>query len=262
MTGRPSNAAPSGLTCGEVTELAGLYVLGALEADEARRVAEHLATCPEAHAEIAHLGGVVPALALAAEPIDAPAALRARVVADYAAAHPGAQVIDLAAERRRRAPRWLSWSAAAAAVLVIAVLGGVSLTAQQRADREAQRAAVLAAAIELMAAPGSSIALLNGSGSATGASGFAAFGAEGSGYIVMTGLPDAPAGMTYQAWYLVDGQPVSAGLMPVDAAGYALLAVSAAAPGTDVIALTIEPLAGSLQPTSAPIVAGELRATL
>jgi hypothetical protein len=49
------------LTCAEVDELAGLYVLDALEAREADAVREHLATCPHSHAGFGELGSVVPA---------------------------------------------------------------------------------------------------------------------------------------------------------------------------------------------------------
>jgi anti-sigma factor RsiW len=47
----------------EVLELAGAYVLGALEPAEAAAVRAHLASCSESHADIAELGGVLPALA-------------------------------------------------------------------------------------------------------------------------------------------------------------------------------------------------------
>src|SRR5512143_3983014 len=53
------------LTCDEVRELAGAFVLGALDAAEAAAVRAHLAAAghADAHPEIAELGAVVPALA-------------------------------------------------------------------------------------------------------------------------------------------------------------------------------------------------------
>src|SRR4029078_13710577 len=50
------------LTCDEVREMAGAFVLGALDPAEAAAVRAHLATCDDAHEEIAELGGVLPAL--------------------------------------------------------------------------------------------------------------------------------------------------------------------------------------------------------
>jgi len=246
-----------GLTCADATDLAGLYVLHALEPAEHERVAAHLAECPEAHAEFASTGGVTPALASLAEPINAPPALKTRVLADYRAANGTRPAAAPMIEPHRYRPQWLTWAAAAAAVLVIAVAAGWGFVEQSRADAEAHRAQVLAQAIDVMSAPDSSVAVLRGTASAAGASGFATFSASGAGYIVVVDLPQAPAGQTYQAWYIAGDRPASAGLLSVDRDGVALLALPGQ-PGTNVIALTIEPAGGSAQPTSNPIVSGEL----
>jgi hypothetical protein len=257
-----------GLACSEVSEMAGMYVLGALSGAEREQVAAHLADCPAAHAEIEELGGAIPALALAADPVEAPAALRSRVMAAYRAdvGAPAVSPVRLSPVTARsvsmpvyRRPV-LAWAAALAAVLVLAVLGGYTLTVQQRADQAAQRAQQVAAAIDVLAQPDSTIAFLTGTGSATGAHGFAAFPADGAGYLVMVGLPDAGAGMTYQAWYLVNGQPSSAGLLAVDAGGYAVLGDLSGMAGAGLVALTIERAGGVDQPTSDPVAVGELRA--
>jgi len=65
----------------EASELAGVYVLDALEPALRAAVEEHLGACPDAHLEFDELGSVLPALALLVEPLEAPAALRARVMA-------------------------------------------------------------------------------------------------------------------------------------------------------------------------------------
>lgn len=253
------------MTCAEATELAGFYVLDALEPAERALVDAHLATCTEAHAELTEVGGVVPALATLAEPVAAPDSLKSKVMADYragagAAARQPASVlvapVHIPAPRPSR-PSWLGWAAAAAAVLLLAVTAGWAFTVQSHADAEAQRAQQLAQAIDIMSASGSSVAVLQGTGSAAGASGFAAFGANGAGYVVVVDLPQAPAGLTYQAWYLTGKQATSAGLMNVDAEGFALLALPARS-DTEIIALTLEPAGGSARPTSNPILSGEL----
>lgn len=272
------------MTCDEVSELAGLYVLGALEADEHEAVASHLVACQQAHDEVRELGSVVPALALLAQPIDAPAGLKARVLDAVGreaalAASSGAATsatlparsTTLSAEPARpthpvrapmqaawRPPAWASWGAAMAAVLVLAVTGVWALGVQQRADDVEGRAAVLAEAIAAFSAPDSAVAILRDSGNPD-TSGFAAISAEGRGYVVIIGLPVAPAGQTYQAWYFYGDLPVSAGLLTVDADGYAVLADGQAAPGAQAVALTKEPEGGSAQPTSEPFVLGDLR---
>lgn len=262
------------LSCDEVAELAGLYVLDALEPAERAAVALHLAACQKAHEEMRELGSVVPALASLAEPIDAPAALRARVLdavereaaltaptrhttlsAKPAPASPRVRVPVPAAWRP---PAWASWGAAIAAVVVLAVVGVWGLGLQQRADSADQRAVVLAEAIAVFSAPDSSVATLRDSVNPD-TSGFAAISAEGRAYLVMVGLPAAPAGQTYQAWYIAGDQPFSAGLITVDADGYAVLENGQAVPGTEAVVLTKEPAGGSTQPTSEPFVVGELR---
>ena len=75
----------AGLGCAEVLELSGSFVLGALESEEMDAVRAHLAACPEAHAEVAELGGVVPALFEAVELVAPPASLRDRIMTAAAA---------------------------------------------------------------------------------------------------------------------------------------------------------------------------------
>jgi hypothetical protein len=153
----------------------------------------------------------------------------------------------------------MGWAAAAAAVLVVAVVGVWALGVQSRADAEAARAQVLSDAINVLVAPDSTVALLTGSGSAEGASGFAAFDTNGVGYVVLADVPQAPEHHTYQAWYIVEGVPQSVGVMDVDSDGYMLASEVPIVEGTDFIALTIEPDGGSAQPTADPVIVGELQ---
>lgn len=74
-----------GLTCDEVRELAGAFVLGALEPAEEAAVREHLAGCDDAHAEMAELGGVLPVLAESVPIVEPPAGLKGRIMAAAAA---------------------------------------------------------------------------------------------------------------------------------------------------------------------------------
>jgi Anti-sigma-K factor rskA len=77
-------AAPR-LDCAEVDDLAGLFVLDALAADEAAAVLDHLATCDQPHASFAEMAAITGALATSVEPVDAPPELRARLMAAVAA---------------------------------------------------------------------------------------------------------------------------------------------------------------------------------
>jgi anti-sigma factor RsiW len=68
------------LTCDDVREMSGAYVLGALEPAEEAAVRTHLAGCEDAHDEIAAVGGVVPALVETVPLVEPPAALKGRIL--------------------------------------------------------------------------------------------------------------------------------------------------------------------------------------
>jgi hypothetical protein len=289
------------LTCSEVDELAGTYVLDALETDDLDAVREHLASHPGSHPEYAELGSVVPALFETIEPLDAPADLRARVLAAVAAAQPAAvaaaQPAELGsatipvvlsaapgvraappgkapttrragmpdastvtgAERQRDLTRgpWLSVLAVAAVLLIVA-LGGWNVLLQERAGTAENRVAIMRDAIAASADPSSEVAVLRGSGSAAGASGLAVFPSGRPGAIIVDGLPPASSGRTYQAWFLANGRPISAGLLSVGSDGLAVLSGVSPVAGADTVALTDEAAGGAPQPTGTPIVAGQM----
>ena len=83
------------LSCDEVRELAGAFVLGALEPADEAAVRAHLGSCSDAHAEIAELGGVLPVLDESVPLVEPPAGLKARIMA--------AAVADLATRREAEA---------------------------------------------------------------------------------------------------------------------------------------------------------------
>jgi anti-sigma-K factor RskA len=256
----------------ESLELAGLYVLDAVTPDERAAVDAHLRECDQEHPDFEELGAVVPALASLADPVTPPAALKSAVMAAYRAevgASSGTQVkpwdMDVRASARaaapaprRQAPNWMGWIAAAVAVGLLAVLGAVGLNLKSQADLANQRADQMSQAVAAMTAPGSQVAVLHGSGAAAGINGFMAVPSGGSGYMVMTDVPPAPAGKTYQAWYIVNGEPASAGTMSAGSDGNVVAAGLQPLPGTSVVAVTVEPAGGSAQPTSEPIIVGTM----
>jgi anti-sigma-K factor RskA len=125
-----------------------------------------------------------------------------------------------------------------------------------------RRDAILADAIAAFSQAGSSVAVIRPSGTGTtSGTGFAAVTADGNAYLVMAGMPQAPTGKTYQAWFIRDNQPTSAGLMTVDNDGLAVMTNADPLTGIQVVALTLEPVGGSDQPTSDPFALGEVRPT-
>jgi hypothetical protein len=268
------------LTCDDVRDLAPLYVLDALEPDEAAAVRAHLATCVDPHAELAELGGVVPYLADSLEPLEPPAAvgeriaaavqadLRARARDDTAAARlvggygsPATTnaPVDLASVRAARRPR-LAWRWVLEAAAVIALVGvvGWDLVLQGQLDGARREASLLGSALAAAAQAGSVTATLQGSGPAAAASGFVVASNGGTNYMVVSGLPDPGAGRTYQAWYLEGQTAVSAGVFPLGTEGVTVVGMAGVAGPVTAVALTIEPSGGSSQPTSQPIVLATL----
>lgn len=111
--------------CRDIRQALGVYVIGAIEPAERAQVDEHLAACPECREELAGLAGL-PAF-LHRVPVDE--AQRLAADEDEAVLSlPSAKVLDslLARTARvRRARRWRTITAAAAAV-ALAAGGGVA----------------------------------------------------------------------------------------------------------------------------------------
>jgi anti-sigma factor RsiW len=265
-----------GLHCAEATEQAAAFVLGALEPAEAAAVREHLAACPEAHAEFAELGGVVPALLRSVDTVQPPADLGARIraaaEAEQAAsarraapapsrARPADAVDDVARPGRWpgglfRRPVWAAVSLAAAVAVVALGVWNLQLRDQIN-DLSTYRNGV-AAVLDEAARPGAELAVL-ATKAETGPSGIAAVGADGSVAMVMHQLKPTAGAQVYEAWLIgADGSPVPIGGFTVGSGGSAWFATPHASLGEGVtVALTLEPGPGATKPTLPIIAAGK-----
>ncbi|HKA86982.1 MAG TPA: anti-sigma factor [Haliangiales bacterium] len=276
------------MTCAEFKELAALYALGGLDADERAACDAHLA-------EAKH-DGCLQALA------DASAAIEA-LGGDLPEVPPGPHVwkgierrIGLAAiaPRRRRGVAAVGWvvAAAAAAVAVFLWWDGrgkdreiADLHAGQRdllgriAEADKNLAAVGSMrnaclqkleglerdlekrdqAIALLQLPGTQLfALAPGKDTPYQANAILHAGVKRA-YVVATGLTPVP-GKSYQMWVLKGKKAIPAGLIVGDAKGRALGRIDYAtflAEGVpDAVAVTIEREGGSQTPNLPPILAG------
>jgi anti-sigma factor RsiW len=68
------------MTCNEAQDALGAYALGALDPEEHRGIAQHLATCLECRQRLAVYDAVTEALGSAPDPVAPPAALRQRLL--------------------------------------------------------------------------------------------------------------------------------------------------------------------------------------
>ena len=154
-----------------------------------------------------------------------------------------AKVITMDAARAARRSRLrIAVGAAAASALV-----AVPLTLQFAGGGSPSLAAV---ATKVASQRGSrSVSLKDDAGKAIAE---VVVGADGRGYLRRDSLPALPKGQAYQLWAITGATPVSAGVLGRDPS---VSAFTVDAP-TTAIALSVEPTAGSTQPTSTPIAAG------
>ena len=254
------------LTCDDVREMAGAFVLGALEPAEERAIRAHLASCADAHEEIAELGGVLPALAEIVPMIEPPAALKGRIMAAAAAELAGREgarapapssepiafpTPSARAERDalRGRPSTGTWVLRIAAVLAIAALGGWNLLLQSQLSAGQAYEQAVAQVLRSASQPGALTAILSadvGTGS-----GLAAVSSSGDVTLAMQDLAPTNGDQVYEAWVIGgDGTPVPLGSFKVGANGTASF-TAGGLPATAgiVLALTREPGPGATTPT-------------
>jgi anti-sigma-K factor RskA len=271
-----------GLTCAEVDDLAPAFVLGALEADRMAAVREHIALCPEPHAELARLGGVVPYLAESVPSAEPDPALRARILAaagalpaplagpveadrtppampPVAPVMPADPSVPVAIADRRPARRWspVSIGLAAAAAIVIVVLGAWNLSLQSRLDGLVAYREGVVAVLDAAAEPGSQVAVLSPAADADGR-GIAAVRADGVIVLAMRDLAPTAGTQVYETWLIAgEDDPVPLGGFGVGSDGVATFTTDAGPPSSGaVVALTLEPAPGATSPSGAPVSAG------
>ena len=282
----------AGLRCADVVELAGSFVLGALPADEADAVRRHLASCAEAHAEVAELGAVVPALFETVEIVSPPAGLKNRILAAAAAeqrasrpsplpeaTQPGPSLDTRRADTQRAATptraanvpargmdlgaifRRPLWAGLAAAALVVALaLGAWNLQLRSQLDGLSAYRDNVVEVLEEASRPGAELALLAAPQGVVGPTGLAAVGADGSVAMVMRDLAPTSGTQVYTAWLIAAaGSPIPIGEFKVDDSRTASFATAHPTLGPGVtVALSLEPQPGATTPTTV-VAAGTAR---
>ncbi len=273
------------MTHDEARDLAGGYVLGALDRAEEAAVRAHLETCDQPHPEFAALGGVVPAL-LELDPselVEPPASLRDRIMAAAAAdarvegavraapattepagreperlvAFPRATDRTAPAPRRIAAASRFDWAFRIAAVIAIVAAGAWGLTVQGQLDRAHAYDQAIAAVVQAAGQPGAKTVVLSpGKGFQT--SGIAAVQADGSVVLAMRDLQPTSGAQVYTAWVIVGSNaPVPVGDFPQPSGGNAAMTTKpATTPAGATIALTLEPNAGNTAPKGQIVSAG------
>jgi anti-sigma-K factor RskA len=279
----------------ELLELAALLPLGTLSPEDERLLEAHLREgCAECEAAIRASAEVVDALALTVAPLDPSPELRTRLLAQ-AAEESGAR--RTAPAGRLRAPRRARIAAGLALAASVLLAAGLGLEVRQLrgalgaaresvarleaaladatgerdqlaarvAEASAERAALegrLASAERTLAditAREARTVALAGTEHAPAAAARAFLDPETRRLLlVVYELPPPPPGRSYQLWVIVGGEPVSAGVFEVDAAGRTRYeaASTPSLEGAVTIAVTVEPAGGLPKPSGPMVLAG------
>jgi anti-sigma-K factor RskA len=209
------------------------YLLGALEPGEAAELERHIAGCPECEQELRRLRPAVQVLPETVESVEAPAALRGRLMEQVRSEAAGSQAAPAAhrAPRRRFGLRPLAGLAAAA--LVVAAIGGYAISDGGSGGGPQTTTVVTGHS------PGVTAEMVR----------------EGeTGTLRLANLHQLPAGKVLQAWVQRGKRVVSAKALFVPNSDGTATATIDNMDDVNTVMVTAEPRGGSIQPTSAPIV--------
>jgi anti-sigma-K factor RskA len=220
---------------------AGAYVLGALDAHEVEPFREHLAACAACREEVAQLQGVTDALAIAVPRAQAPADLRARLMAVVGGEAELLRAAGHDADRPTRArPLW-RWRLLPALAATGALAAGVLIGALAINTGSGQQTRVIQATVLAPAGHDATAALRK---------------VDSHVELQVTGMPAPALGRIYEVWLKRGSQspiPTDA-LFSVTGRGDGTVGVPGDLRGVSKVMVTEEPLGGSLKPTRSPVI--------
>ncbi len=235
----------------DLHHLSGAYAVDALDAAERSEFERHLAVCAACRAEVAELTQAAGALGALTEATPPPR-LREDVLAGIRRVRPlpppgdGSPAPEPASDAGVVVPflrRTSTWLAAAAAVVLLAVAGLVwqpwdggdpTLTAIEEVQQASDVATVATASDGVSASLAYSRSL-------------------GRSALTVDGLAPAPAGSTYQLWYIpASGAARSAGFLEATGERSATV-LDGAIDDAASVGVTLEPAGGSPAPTTDPV---------
>jgi anti-sigma factor RsiW len=251
------------MTHDDAAELLAAMALDALDTEAHAQMEEHILTCTECQRELDSLREVASAIGNTYEappeglwsqiatrlyetdPTDAPSP--PVFLGDFDPARPSDP-------HRSRRTRGLLLTVSLAAAAAIIALGLTLSSANTRVANLEQALAGNAhnGVASALATPGHKIVTLSGSGHQVLAS--LVLLPDGRGYLVKSHMPALPSSETYQLWGVVNGSPVSIGVM--GSSPHAVAFTVATSPAPTKLGVTIEPAGGSLSPTNGMIASG------
>jgi anti-sigma-K factor RskA len=259
------------MTHEQANDLLAVFSLDATEAEEHEVIEAHLAECPRCRAELDAHREVAAALGNSVEPL--PEGLWSSI---------SSRLLDRHDAERPPMPTLLRDDAGANGVPGTSPHGGVFRSARARLVTVAGVAVAAAAAVTVLginlAMADNHVAHLQGEVTATSRT--AVLAAEqtpghkdvslqganhellakfvtvpgGQGYLVKSHLPKLTSDQTYQLWGVVNGQPISLGVLGT--APHAVTFTLAGAVHPSKLGITVEPAGGSAVPTKSMLASG------
>jgi len=258
-------------------QLLAAYALEAIDPSDGRALGEHLVGCPECRAELSDLREAAGLLAHGVPPQTPSPSVRDRILsavrAESSRSEPIERQSNVVPLAQRRKPAWSTQLLRIAAVLILVaaafVLVSMILIAQHKiaeltAEVEAQKSELNREhearlqdqkALALLASRDARMIQLTGTPTAKDSSAMFVFDPKSHSAVLLTqGLPVTPADKAYEVWFIPKGKaPMRGKVFTVDPAGHAMITdqMPAEAMTDAVIAITMEPKAGSDAPTGA-----------
>ena len=262
----------------KIEELFTFYALGAVTEAERHQVEAYVASDPEARLRLQEMISTASALSYASKPLEPPTEIKRnlmeRVHADAQkrfASPPAASESGWSRFRNiflSGPGQWLPQAVAVLSLLIAVAVGGWGLSMRNQLARLQTETAALQkeladqrVVLAHVVSPNSQTFLLSGTDHQPQARGqLMADSQTGSAVLVVSGLQQLDVGKIYEFWLIEGDTPVAAGLFEVNEEGKAILQVSQAVmpESYDAIGVSVEPRAGSVQPTGEIVMLGAL----
>lgn len=235
-------------------EIAGdvpAFLLGVLDAGNCDAVSEHLEDCPECKAEGRRINEAIGALGMLPPTAEPSADLRGRFLSSLHTEEPAAPEPETI---HASTSRWMRFGLAAAAILVVALLGWNVMLSRDLSQTQADLVTAQQEhnqGLALLADASQAIPLVPKSSS--DAHGMLYVSSEASkGMLTVENLPPAQPGMVYQIWLIQGSAPAPVTVFRADTSGRTMVMIDAPKPLTSYqsLAITQEPGPdGSAAPT-------------
>ncbi len=251
------------MTCTEIEELSGAYVLDAVTPQEREAIEAHLDQCPYCIQLIKELRATVNLLPLSVSQVTPPPQLKGRILsavqavtlassqetAHVSAVRPPLQALPstqqarpvLPVRRRSSVQRWAMPLLAAAAVLFLLLSGGLaSWNASLQHQVSSLQSQVASAQTNTVA---TTTYTIKGTPNAPGVTGEAThYSGKDINVTIMTlqGLPTLQNQQVYQGWEIQGKQAKSVGLLNVQPDGTASINITGDVKGNDAVAVSLE----------------------